>query len=100
MKIIAAAIKVKGTIYSAGTIHACIWCDLFKDGIMPKRSESAMAHADWELVWFEWETEEGFLTDTGEFLNREQAAELALANGQADSCYRPNELHFPDVYIP
>lgn len=97
MIIIAAAIKIGDKIVSGINLHAGLVMIAFHDGLMPKRSEANMTKEDSELLYLEWGYDEGFLSDTNEFLTRDEAAALALANGQATETYRPNELHVPDV---
>ena len=99
MRITAAAIKIKETIVSSCTIHACLWLEAFRRGLLPQRTEHEMTQDDWRTVWLVWGVQEGFLCDTGEFVDREQAAIIALANGQATETYRQQELHFPDVML-
>ena len=99
MKIKGAAILLNGSIHWGTTFHASLWFELFELGKMPKAHESQMTKEDWAMVWLKWGAQEGFVTTDDEFMDREQAAELALQNGQAydGSTYRPNELHVPDL---
>jgi hypothetical protein len=42
--------------------------------------------------------DQGFLDENGEFLQREEAAKIALANGQAKSLHAPPDLHTEDLW--
>ena len=42
--------------------------------------------------------EQGFVTDTGKFLDRESAATLALQNGQCNELDSPPELFSEDLW--
>lgn len=42
--------------------------------------------------------EQGFITDTGRFLNRIEGGKLALENGQVQKLHAPPELFSEDVW--
>jgi hypothetical protein len=100
MKITGAAIHINGKMVTGSVLHASLWADAFSLGLLPKRHETEMTQDDWRTVWLEWGTQEGFVLDSGEFVDREQAAEIALGNGQVARDYIsiPNELHVPDIF--
>lgn len=75
MKIQCAALRRKGTVIATGLSH--------------ESASLAAGGVTGEL---------GFLTTTGEFLSREQAAEVALASGQASEIANPEfGLSSPDL---
>lgn len=95
--ITAAAVKVADRIFSGPWLHATCWQDAKEASALPLTGDGFV---DWGKVWIDLEGEEGFLTDGGEFLNREEAMELALSNGQTALDYigRTGELHAPDLF--
>ena len=42
--------------------------------------------------------DQGFIDDNGDFLQREEAANIALSNGQATSLHAPPGLHSEDLW--
>lgn len=99
MRIESTALKIGKTILDGYCLHACLWVNAFDQGLLPRRREQDMTEQDWHTVWHDLETQEGFVTDAKEFLDREQAYQLAIDNEQVtagNTCY-PHELHAPDV---
>lgn len=46
--------------------------------------------------WHTWR--QGFLTDDGKFVGREEAAKIALASGQCAKLYAPPDLYSEDLW--
>lgn len=75
--IIEAAILKDGIIYTGRRHHNIIWTN-------PKG--------------FFYNCEQGFVTDTGEFVNRFDAGKIAIACGQIKALQWGNELYSEDLY--
>lgn len=89
-----AAIRIAGRrIVSVYGIHACSWRRAEEEGLLPDLAAMSREEID-ALVT------EGFLTNTGRFIDRREAAALALRRHQTDRDYMfyPGQLHFPDIY--
>jgi hypothetical protein len=103
MHITSAAIRFNNHVVSAPGIHACAWEAAFEQGLMPKPRQRDMRHEDWEIVYLEWGFEEGYLTNTGEFVTRHEALHIARCADQTykddgNLCNACDGLHFPDIF--
>lgn len=100
-KVLRPAIRVGEAVVDAFGLHAFCWELVFKQGLMPKRCEEDMTADDWKVMHFEVGIEEGFLLDTGEFVDRMKALEIAEQAGQLldETTYKPGELHVPDIEL-
>ena len=101
MKIKGSAIKIGETIHWGRSIHACLINEAFDLGLFPKATEGEMTNEDWQHFYNSTEYDEGFVLEDGTFVDRYEAADIALSENQIDSkqdCYRENELHLPDIH--
>jgi hypothetical protein len=78
-KIVSSAIIHRGVIYAGKRHHHCIAAIKEEIGERTPGSDPR-----------------GFLTDTGRFLNRVEAAKLALANGQVDKLHYSSTMLFSE----
>ena len=99
MRVESAALKIGTTVLDGYCLHACLWVIAFEQGLLPKRHEIEMTRQDWHAVWHNIGVTEGFMTDTKEFLDREQALQLAIDNEQVTvgNTVCRYELHAPDI---
>ena len=101
MKIKGSAIRIGEFVHWGITIHTCLLSELFDMGRMPKPSVSQMTRDDWDYIYMDIGYEEGFVLEDDSFVDRYEAANIAVETQQIESkaeCYRRDELHLPDVY--
>lgn len=81
MRIVASALRFKDGNVVTGFNHIACWWKAFNDGIIEENP------ADLSIVDFveKYGVEEGFLTDTDRFVDRDQAFKIAVAARQVDS---------------
>lgn len=81
MRIVAAALRFKNGSVSTGINHIECWWKAFYDGIIKENP------AEQSVVDFveKYGVEEGFVTDTGRFVDRDRAFQIAVAARQVDS---------------
>jgi hypothetical protein len=99
MKIKGSAIKIGETVHWGTSIHACLVNEAFDMGLFPKLTAEEMTDADW-TYFYGMGYEEGFVLEDDTFVDRFEAAKIAVKEKQIDcigECYREKELHLPDV---
>jgi len=87
-RITAAAVRVNGTIHT-GTVHFMALCAAFPD--CTPQAVRAGAERDWPNDW-----DEGFVTDTGRFVSRDEAAQIAK---DSMTRYRPQMNDGRHVFV-
>jgi hypothetical protein len=93
LRVLRPALLIGSQIVSANGLHAMCYMVARELGLIPKSDDDKEG---WRTLYLETGCEEGFEMSDGSFANREDAAAIALANGQATEAYRPQELHACD----
>lgn len=82
-RIVAAAMRIRGKVYT-GKFHAAAVWDAYSHDAFPEYTTTEDFKKAWETDQLPRDMEEGFVTNTGRFVDREEAFELAGVAGQTD----------------
>lgn len=88
MKIVEAAIRIGDRVWTGHRHHNVFHTILKETGKSAYDIEKKLGIRH----------EQGFITDTGEFLDRIEAAKIALESGQIEKLNHPPNLYSEDLY--